>query len=112
MGLFDFFTKGASEYNDPYDYRTDVVLKCVDRLLDGDIGNLRKIKHGNDWMFAGGTIRGLMGTKVLNDNYYIKIESFYYKGISVNECVKKMCNMIDRQSFINQCDLYASRPIF
>ena len=111
MGFFDLFKKGVSGYNDAYDYRTDAVLQCVDKLLDGKIGDLRKIKHGNDWMFAGGTIRGLMGTQVLNENYYNEIERYFHSGISLDLCVKAMCNNINKRDFIRQCDQYANRPI-
>ena len=73
MGIFGFLKKRVSGYSDPYDYRIDAVLKCVDKLLDGEIGDLRKIRdvfNGNDWAFVGGTLRGLMGTSVLNEYYY------------------------------------------
>ena len=111
MGFFDLFKKGVSGYNDAYDYRTDAVLQCVDKLLDGEIGDLRKIKNGNDWMFAGGTIRGLMGTQVLNEYYYSEIEGYYHRSTSLDVCVKEMCNKINKTDFIRQCDQYANRPI-
>lgn len=111
MGIFDFFKKGVSGYTDPYEYRIDAVLKCVDKLLNGDIGDLRKVQAGNDWMFAGGTIRGLMGTQVLNEYYYNDIENYYHRGISLEVCVNEMCNKIDKRDFIRKCDEFANRPL-
>jgi len=110
MGIFSLFKKGVSGYSDSYDYRIDVILKCVDILLDGDIGDLRKIKSGNDWVFGGGTIRGLMGTQVLNDSYFDYIDNCWDKGISLDECVKQTCQIINKKDFIRACDNYANRP--
>jgi len=111
MGIFDLFKKGVSGYNDPYDYRNEVIYQCVPRLLNEDVGDFRKIKIGNDWGFAGGPRRAVTAPTVLNEKYYIEIESYYHKGIELSQCVDEMCAKIDTYIFKKQCDAYLNRPI-
>jgi len=110
MGFLYIFQKGVSGYSDSYEYRTDVILKCVDILLDGDIGDLRKIKTGNEWMFGGGTLHALMGTQVLNENYFNYIDDCYDNRVSIENCIKQTCQLISKRDFIRACDQYANRP--
>ena len=111
MGFFNKVKNSVMGYSDPYDYRIDAVLKCVKMLLSGDVGDLRKVKSGNDWAFSGGTLRGLMGTQVLNDHYSNEIDSCHYNGMSVNACAEHLCAIINKSDFIRMCDNYANRPI-
>ena len=110
MGFFDFLKKSVSDYTDPYDYKTDAVLKCVNKLLEGDIGDLRKVQAGNDWVFAGGTVRALMGAKILDENYFYEIDNYFHRGVSLEECVSEICKKIGKTNFIRMCDEYANRP--
>jgi len=111
MGLLSFFKKGVPGYTNDYDYRIDVILKSVEKLLDGNIGTLRKIRNGSDWMFGGGTLRGLMGTQVLNEFYFDEIDNYFHRGIPLDTCVEEMCNKINKKDFIRKCDEFANRPI-
>lgn len=111
MGIFDLLKRSVGSYSDPYDFRIDAILKIVRNLLDGDVGDLRKVKSGNDWMFGGGTLHGLMGTQVLNDYYSNEIESCYHRGMSINDCVNEISLRIDKRDFLRMCDEFANRPI-
>tara|TARA_B100000315_G_scaffold237746_1_gene254828 strand:- start:488 stop:856 length:369 start_codon:yes stop_codon:yes gene_type:complete len=105
MGFFDIFKNGVSGYTDEYDYRIDVVLRCVEKLFGGgDIG-VHKVKYPNgDWGYQSLTnFQAMKGLDIISDRYKNEIEANFRNSVSFNKCVDIIINNIDKQSFLNEC---------
>jgi len=87
------------------------ILKCVKKILKDNVGDLRKVKTGDDWMFVGGTVQALAGTQVLDNLYYNEMEGYFNNKESIDVCVDEICKKIDVEYFIRKCDEYSKRPL-
>ena len=108
MGIFDFFNN-VSGYSNSYDYCMSAILKCTKRIFKDNVGELRLMKTGDDWMFVGGTPQVLAGTQVLDNLYYDEMEGYFNNKESIDVCVDEICKKIDVEYFLRKCDEFSNR---